>query len=169
MKAISTRREWLWQTVSGLSGACLAGSDLARAAAAPTAPVAVQRCMTYAPGELLAAMQKMFDQLGGLGRLVNGKTVAIKINLTGPPTYRLGHLPLEDTHYTHPRVIAAAVHLIGKAGARRIRVLESLWSTVDPVEEFVLRANWEPRDILQSHPRPSHHLRRSRRPSFERT
>jgi uncharacterized protein (DUF362 family) len=148
MKAISTRREWLWQTVSGLSGACLAGPNLARAAAAPTAPVAVQRCMTYAPGELLAAMQKMFDQLGGLGRLVNGKTVAIKINLTGPPTYRLGHLPLEDTHYTHPRVIAAAVHLIGKAGARRIRLLESLWSTVEPVEEFMLRANWEPRDIL---------------------
>ena len=30
-----------------------------------------------------------------------------KINLTGAPTYRLGYLPLEDTHYTHPQVIAA--------------------------------------------------------------
>ena len=64
---------------------------------------------TYDPAELLPAMQKMFDQLGGLGRLVKGKTVAIKINLTGAPTYRLGYLPLEDTHYTHPQVIAAAV------------------------------------------------------------
>jgi hypothetical protein len=90
----------------------------------------------------------MFDQLGGLGTLVKGKTVAMKINLTGAPTYRIGYLPLEDTHYTNPYVIAAVVHLMGKAGARRIRILESPWSTADPVEEYVMRANWEPRDIL---------------------
>jgi uncharacterized protein (DUF362 family) len=92
----------------------------------------------------------MFDQLGGLGRLVKGKTVAIKINLTGAPTYRLRHHPLEDTHYTHPQVIAGVVHLMGKAGARRIRILESPWSTADPVEEYILQANWEPRDILSA-------------------
>ena len=40
------------------------------------------------------------------------------------------------------------MHLLGRAGARRIRVLESPWATADPVEEVVLRANWEPRDIL---------------------
>jgi uncharacterized protein (DUF362 family) len=122
------------------------------AADAPTAPVAVARCKTYNAAELVPTMQKMFDQLGGLGRLVKGKTVAIKINLTGAPTYRLGYLPLEDTHYTHPQVIAAAVHLMGKAGARRIRLLESPWSTADPVEEYILRANWEPRDLLNAAP-----------------
>ena len=37
---------------------------------------------------------------------------------------------------------------MGKAGARRIRILESPWSTADPVEEYVMQANWEPRDIL---------------------
>jgi uncharacterized protein (DUF362 family) len=121
-------------------------------AAAPSAPVAVARCRTYDAAELVPAMEKMFDQLGGLGRLVAGKTVAIKINLTGSPTYRLGYLPLEDTHYTHPHVIAAAAHLMGKAGARRIRVLESPWSTADPVEEYILRANWEPRDLLSAAP-----------------
>ena len=42
----------------------------------------------------MPALQTMFDQLGGLGRLVKGKTVAIKINLTGAPTYRIGYLPL---------------------------------------------------------------------------
>ena len=96
----------------------------------------------------MPALQTMFDELGGLGRLVKGKTVAIKINLTGAPTYRIGHLPLEDTHYTNRHVIAATVHLMGKAGARRIRLLESPWSTADPVEEYILQANWEPRDIL---------------------
>ena len=40
------------------------------------------------------------------------------------------------------------MHLLGRAGARRIRILESPWATADPVEEYVLRANWEPRDIL---------------------
>jgi uncharacterized protein (DUF362 family) len=146
MQALHTRREWLWKT------AAAAGASLGRAAGAPTAPVAVARCQTYDPAELLPAMQKMFDQLGGLGRLVKGKTVAIKINLTGSPTYRLGYLPLEDTHYTHPHVIAAAAHLMAQAGARRIRLLESPWSTADPVEEYVLRANWEPRDILSAAP-----------------
>lgn len=145
-----TRRQWMINAGAAVSGAYLAGSELGRAANAPTAPVAIARSKTYDATELLPAMQKMFDQLGGLERLVKNKTVAIKINLTGAPTYRLGYLPLEDTHYTHPKVIAAAVHLIGKAGARRIRVLESPWSTAAPVEECLLQANWEPRDILSA-------------------
>ncbi|HLK68380.1 MAG TPA: DUF362 domain-containing protein [Bryobacteraceae bacterium] len=140
------RRQWLIHTGAAFTGAILAR----RALAAPTAPVSVARCKTYEPAQLLPVMDKMFDQLGGLARLVRNKTVAIKINLTGAPTYRVGYLPLEDTHYTHPNVIAAAVHLMGKAGARRIRVLESPWSTAAPVEEYILQANWEPRDILNA-------------------
>ena len=85
MQTLHTRREWLWNTAAALSGA-----SLAHAAAAPTAPVALARCRSYSPAELLPTMRGMFDQLGGLGRLVKGKTVAIKFNLTGAPTYRLG-------------------------------------------------------------------------------
>ena len=147
-----TRREWLRQAGSAVAGACLLGNLPLRAAAAPAFPVSVAKCKTYDPAELLPTLNRMFDQIGGLGRIVKGKTVAIKINLTGAPTYRLGYLPLEDTHYTHPRVIAAAVHLMGKAGARRIRLLESPWSTADPVEEVILQANWEPRDLLNAAP-----------------
>ncbi len=146
-----TRREWLLKTASAVTGACLAGSRVGAAASAPTARVAVARCGSYR-AELLPALGRMFDQLGGLGRIVKGKTVAIKINLTGMPSYRVGYLPLGDTHYTSPQVIAAAVHLIGQAGARRIRLLESPWSTADPVEEYLLQADWEPRDILSSAP-----------------
>ena len=152
MLTFHTRREWLWKTASAVSGAYLAGSPLGRAVNAPAGTVAVSRCRTYDPAELLSVMGKMFDRLGGLGRLVKGKTVAIKINLTGAPTYRVGYLPLEDTHYTHPHTIAAAAHLMSQAGARRIRVLESPWATADPVEEYILRANWEPRDILGAGP-----------------
>ena len=148
-----TRRDWLLKSASVISGAYLAGPSVVRAADAPTSPVAVARAKTYNAGELLPAMQKMFDQLGGLGRLVKGKTVAIKINLTGSPTYRLDYLALEDTHYTHPAVVAAAVHLLGKAGATRIRILESPWSTADPVEEVLWRANIDPASILGAAPK----------------
>jgi uncharacterized protein (DUF362 family) len=147
-----TRREWLWKTASAVSGAYLTGSFLGRAAVAPASPVAVGRSKTYVPAEVLPVLEKMFDQLGGLGKLVKGKTVAIKINLTGELGYRLGRLPQEETHFTHPHVIAAAVHLMGKAGASRIRILESPWSTVNPLEECLLQANWEPRDILNAAP-----------------
>src|SRR5208283_3781888 len=137
---------------SAVSGAYLAGTRIASATDAPAGRVALARCKTYDPGEVTPALQKMFDQLGGLGKLVSGKTVAIKINLTGAPTYRLGYAPLEDTHYTHPAVIAVTAQLLAKAGARRIRVLESPWATVEPVEEYLLRANIEPRDILSAAP-----------------
>jgi len=144
-----TRRELL-QTVS--AGALYAGAQLGRAAAAPAEPVAIARCKTYDPAELMPAMARMFDQIGGLGRIVKGKTVSVKINLTGAYTYRLGYSPLGDSHYTHPAVIAAAVCLMGKAGARRIRILESPWATTDPLDEFLLLANMEPRDIQSAAP-----------------
>jgi uncharacterized protein (DUF362 family) len=144
---LHTRRQWLWKTAAAVSGAYLADPFPGRAVASPAGRVAVGRSKTYAPAELLPALEKMFDQLGGLGKLVKGKTVAIKINLTGAFTYRLGYLPQGDTHYTNPYVIAAAVHLLGKAGAARIRILECPWATADPLEECLLQANWEPRDI----------------------
>ena len=146
---MTTRRQFL----AGAAAICAARPALLEATGAvPTAPVAVAKCPSYG-AELMPALQKMFDQLGGLERIVKNKTVAIKVNLTGSPTLRLGYLPLEDTHYTHPRVIGAVVHLMGRAGARRIRILESPWSTADPIEEYILQANWEPRDILNAAPK----------------
>jgi len=147
MQSQMTRRELL----SGLGAAGLAVAQPSRAANAPTAPVAVAACKTYGT-ELAPALERMFDQLGGLGRLVKGQTVAIKLNLTGSPRYRLGYRPAELAQWPHPRVIAATVHLLGRAGARRIRLLESCWSTAEPVEEYLLEAGWEPNDILNAAP-----------------
>jgi len=148
---MQTRRDWLQGAASVFSGMCVGGFT-ARAAPAPAGPVTVARCKTYDSAELLPTMGRMFDQVGGLGRLVNGKTVAIKINLTGAPTYRLGRAPLEETHYTHPAVVAAAARLMAQAGARRIRILESPWSTAEKVEEYLLEANCDPRVILAAAP-----------------
>ena len=93
-----TRREWLVKTA-------LAGPAVLRAAAAPSAPVAVARCKTYAAQELLTTLNRMFDQLGGLGRIVKGKTVAIKINLTGSPRQRLKYL-MEQSEMTRNELAA---------------------------------------------------------------
>lgn len=116
----------------------------ARAAVtAPAAPVALAKCQSYDAG-LLPVLDKMFGQIGGLGRIAKGKTVAVKINLTGNPDSRLGYIPIGNTTWTHPAVIAATVHLLGKAGARRIRLLESPWKSAEPVQEGMIMAGWDP-------------------------
>lgn len=119
--------------------------------ASPTAPVAIGKCASYGT-ELLPTLACMFDQLGGLSGLVKGKTVSIKLNLTGRGTYRMGYTPVELAQWTHWRVIAATVHLLSRAGAKRIRLLESPWATADPVEEYMLEGGWEPREFTSAAP-----------------
>src|ERR1017187_2570181 len=114
-----TRRSLLGTAGMGVFGGGVEPRNK-RGAAAPAAPVALGRCAAYG-AELLPALSRMFDQIGGLGRIAKGKTVAVKINLTGNPDTRLGYLPIGLTTWTHPSVIAATVHLLGRAGARRIR------------------------------------------------
>ena len=94
----------------------------------------------------------MFDQLGGLGRLVKGKTVTIKLNLTGSPALRVMGKPLGSTHYTHPRTVEALVHLLNRGGARRIRLVESCWATGGPLEEYLLDSGWSVRRLQSAAP-----------------
>lgn len=141
-----TRRELL----AG-AGALLARPVLSRAATAPTGRVTVAKCKTYGP-ELVPTLGKMFDELGGLGRLVKGKTVALKVNFIGVRWQRLDGAKMEDTFWSHPRMIGATVHFLGLAGARRIRVLEGAWSSAEPLEELMLSQNWRPQDILNAAP-----------------
>ncbi len=145
-----TRRTWI--AGAGTLAGSLAFPERMLSFEAAASPVAVAGCRSYGP-ELVSALEKMFDQMGGLGPIVKGKTVAIKVNLTGSPTDRLGHLSNGLTHWTHPSVIGATLHLMGKAGARRIRILESPWKSAEPIEEYMLQAGWEPRDFLNAAPR----------------
>ena len=97
-----TRRQWM-------TGAAAMAATASRGASAMTAKVAVSRCTSYGP-ELVPVLARMFDQLGGLAPIVRNKTVVIKINMTSSPDERMGYLPAELTHWTHPDVIGAAVH-----------------------------------------------------------
>jgi uncharacterized protein (DUF362 family) len=89
----------------------------------------------------------MFDQLGGLEKLVRGKTVAIKLNMTGPANDKLDKMPNQLTHWVHPQVIGSLVSLLGSAGARRVRLLESAPIGAKTLEEFMLSAGWQPNDF----------------------
>ena len=134
-----TRREWI-------AGALGAVPVLRAAQGAPAAPVAIAQCPSY-DADLVAPLNTMFDQLGGLGRIVRGKTVTVKLNLTGSPGLRFAGKPLGVTHYTHPKLVAAAAHLMGRAGARRIRFVESAWALAGPLEEYLLDAGWNVRAL----------------------
>ncbi|MBI5280906.1 MAG: DUF362 domain-containing protein [Candidatus Solibacter usitatus] len=132
-----TRRELL---------AALGPAAAAQARSLPSAPVAVARCRSY-DEDLPAILGTMFDQIGGLQRLVGGKTVTIKLNLTGSPALRFQGRPLGATHYTHPKTAAAMAHLMDRAGARRIRFVESCWATAGPLEEYLLESGWNVRSL----------------------
>jgi uncharacterized protein (DUF362 family) len=113
---------------------------------APAATVSIAKCDTYG-AELVETLDGMFDRLGGLGRLVQGRTVAVKLNLTGPPWVRLGRLPAGLAHWVHPRMVGAVVHLLDRAGARRIRLLEGGYASGIPLDEYLYQAGWDPREI----------------------
>jgi uncharacterized protein (DUF362 family) len=135
------------------SSAVLGGLGVARLApfarAAPAATVSVAKCDTYG-AELVPTLDRMFDQLGGLGRLVKGRTVAIKLNMTGPPTIRLGSRPAGLAHWVHPRVIGAVVHLMDRAGARRVRLLEGGYASGIPLGEYMYKAGWDPEELVRA-------------------
>lgn len=148
MNTCYSRRKFLG-AVGMAAGAYMARPSLFLARPAPAERVAVGMCPEYSP-QVIDALATMFDQLGGLEGLVRGKTVAIKLNMTGNATDRFHYLPPEMTHWVHPQVVWATVHLLGKAGARRIRLLESVMSTTEPLPEFMLQAGWEPREFANA-------------------
>jgi uncharacterized protein (DUF362 family) len=139
-----TRREWL--AAAGAAG--IAG----KAHAAPAAVVALARCPSYGAG-VVPVMRKMFDQIGGIGKLVSGKTVAVKINMVNPLESRNGHRPAWYTRWSHPDVIGAAVHLFGQAGASRVRILEGSTEDANPLEENFFIGGWDPARLLDAAPK----------------
>jgi uncharacterized protein (DUF362 family) len=137
------RREWL--IAAGMGIAAPRG-----AAAAPSSKVAIARCQAYSPAVVVPALSGMFDRIGGIGKLVAGKTVAIKINMANPLRGRTGYRAAWFTRWTHPAVTAAAVQLFGNAGARRIRILEGSSEDDNPLEENILQGGWDPQTLLRA-------------------
>jgi len=137
-----TRREWL------AGAAAVTGST---SWAAPVAPVSVAKCPAYGPN-LGTTLATMFDQIGGIGQLVRGKTVTMKLNVTGSPRTRFPGLLPGATHWVHPDLVGACCHELGRAGARRIRLVESCPGRKVVFEEFLMDAGWDVNAIRTAAP-----------------
>ena len=132
-----------------------------RSAAAPSLPVGIQRAASYDPQPLRQAMDRALELIGGVRKLVEGKTVTVKINVTGGPGTLAG-LPGYRTYHVHPNVVAALCGALADAGARRIVVVESQYSPKPP-EEVLAGGGWDvPRDPRGR--RPAGHVRRHPQP-----
>ena len=85
---------------------------------------------------------------------MKNKTVAIKLNLTGQPQ----KFPVDPLfpYRTEPKTVLATAHLIAKAGARRIRIIETffparqemeLWARyqldIDAINNVGCKVEWE--------------------------
>lgn len=142
-----TRRQML--AGSGLTMFSVLGSEArALAASAPASPVSIARCTDY-DDHLAAVLSTQFDQLGGIGKIVRGKTVALKLNLTGGG--RLGSYTPGQTHWVHPTLVGVCCHLLGVAGAKRIRILEGAGAG-DPLEDKLLDGGWDVSALRSSAP-----------------
>lgn len=112
-----------------LSGLAAAGLSMAKSA--PASTVAIARCRSY-EDDLAGKLSRMFDQIGGIGSLVKGKTVALKLNLTGNPK----RFPVDPAYpyRNDPATVAATTHLLARAGARRIRIIETFFPARQDME-----------------------------------
>ncbi len=148
MRVHISRREFVG--AAGMAvGAHMARPAIASALKAPASRVAIGLCQEY-NREVTATLATMFDQLGGLDKLVGGKTVSIKLNMTGPTSDKLNSMPNQMTHWVHPQVIGSLISLLGNAGATRIRLLESAPIGTKPLQDFMLAAGWQPKDFVSA-------------------
>lgn len=136
------RRRWLAR------GAALAGTVVAapmhRAMARPASAasrVAIAKCAAYDPPRLATTLRKTLDLIGGIDRLVRGKTVTIKLNLTGGPRWKVAGLPAHRTYHVHPNFVGATCAAIHDAGARRIILVESGYDQ-RPLDEVMAAGGW---------------------------
>jgi len=121
-----SRRDLL---TAGTGAVAALGLPLRAAVQAPASRVAIVRCRDY--GDFSRQLSSAFDKIGSIEKLVKGKTIALKLNLTGNPA----RFPLTpDLPYrTDAGTVANTVHLLAAAGAKRVRIIESFFpATQDP-------------------------------------
>lgn len=150
-----TRREWLigslgaagmlagrrWPSLRAAEDWLPARLGPDRSKQAPASPVAIQRCESYEPQLVRRKLDEALNLIGGIAKMVSGKTVTVKLNLTGGPG-KLAGLPAYRTYHVHPHVVAALCAALDDAGAKRIILAESTYSR-KPFEEVYGNAGWD--------------------------
>ncbi|MCI0537793.1 MAG: DUF362 domain-containing protein [Verrucomicrobiales bacterium] len=146
------RRHFLRSTASVALGAPFAITAVAdrlfgaeKTSPAPAArsdtKVAIASCRSYGP-EVRTALDNCFDLIGGIGSLVKSKTVTVKINLTGTDFTQYLNRPVGETFMTHESTVLALTSALFKAGAKRVRLVESTQSRA-ALENTLSLADWD--------------------------
>ncbi len=141
----TTRREFLSTTALTLG----AGATLA--SCAPNLPGPVRPAVAIAPapdyGAVSGALTSALDDIGGIASLVRGRTVAIKVNLTGWGESTLG-VSAGESYVVHGAVVHTLVELVLSAGATRVSIVESA-AVADTLETFTSTIGWDVVGIRQ--------------------
>lgn len=134
---------------AGLCPKRAAAQASSRAKDAPTSPVSILRCESFEPRTLRRKFDQLLDLIGGVDRMVRGKTVTVKINLTGMQWKDFAGMPAYETYQTHPNTLAALCAVLDDAGAKRIVVVENLyWDR--PIEASMIDAGWDLKAIASA-------------------
>ncbi len=149
----STRRSFLQLGLGiaasahlALSTGCGSSGDGGQTGGPPAradAKVAIVACTSYSTTQVQAALDSAFTLLGGVGGLISGKIVTVKVNLTNDGTFRtLFGRPAQESYITHgATAIALASSLLG-AGARKVRFVDSLGFLL-PLDQILAMAGWD--------------------------
>lgn len=136
------RRRFLGMSVA-LAGALSRGVwGAAPAAGRRAAKVALLACTSYEVAALKEVYARGFDLLGGAGRLLKGKTVTIKLNLTGTSNRPVFNRPPGYSYMTHFHTVAALAAVLFREGARRLRLVESTNSRAG-LEQTLRFLDWD--------------------------
>ncbi|MBK9137677.1 MAG: DUF362 domain-containing protein [Verrucomicrobia bacterium] len=129
---ILTRRDFLRH--SAAAAAALSFTDLSARTPAvsvapprvPRAPTAIGLCKRYDFREVRGTLERLFDELGDVRRLVKGKHVTVKVNLVNTSEEDVAGVPLWLTVTVHPLVARALGSLLVGYGARRVTFCDQL-------------------------------------------
>jgi len=91
------------------------------------AKVATADVSTYDYQALRQNIESMFNALGGISDIAGGKTVGIKVNLTGGSGSANTTPPAVELYWTHPEITRVVGELVKDAGASKIYIIEAIY------------------------------------------
>jgi uncharacterized protein (DUF362 family) len=95
-----------------------------------TSTVVIVKAETYNRKLVRQQVQAVLDAIGGIEDIIKpGDSVAIKINLTGGTWDTSPHsVPRTESYWTHPEVVRALGELLRDAGAKKLYIVEGIFT-----------------------------------------
>jgi len=125
-----------------LTDGCGGSSSNSTSRSTSAAKVAIVKCTDYG-ASVESGLAQAFSLLGGIGSLVNGKTVTVKINLTNDGAFENQfNLPPGQSYITHGATAIALATLLFQNGAQMVRFVDSA-GFLDPLSEVLTMAQWD--------------------------